>query len=216
MTWTADFAYAVGLITTDGNLSKDGRHIDFTSKDREQILNFKKIIKPDVRISTKKSSNGTIYPRIQFSDVKLYRFLISIGLHPNKSKTIKQILVPNKFFADFLRGCFDGDGCTYSYWDKRWKSSFLLYMSITSSSMDFLKWIQKKVSDLYQITGRIKGGGKSAYQLVYAKRGTLMLISKIYHSDTVVCLKRKRFKIEKALGIINKQAGVEKLEYSLP
>ncbi len=36
MKWTANLAYAVGLITTDGCLSKDGRHIDLTSKDLEQ------------------------------------------------------------------------------------------------------------------------------------------------------------------------------------
>ena len=37
MKWGSDFAYVVGLITTDGSLSKDKRHIDFTSKDLELI-----------------------------------------------------------------------------------------------------------------------------------------------------------------------------------
>jgi len=32
MIWSADFAYAVGLLTTDGSLSIDGRHINLTSK----------------------------------------------------------------------------------------------------------------------------------------------------------------------------------------
>ena len=39
-----DLSYIIGLITTDGNLSKDGRHFDFTSKDIEQVKNFKKIL----------------------------------------------------------------------------------------------------------------------------------------------------------------------------
>ena len=38
--WSPDFAYAIGLITTDGNLSPDGRHVNFTSKDLELIKNF--------------------------------------------------------------------------------------------------------------------------------------------------------------------------------
>ena len=38
MQWNHDFAYAIGLITTDGNLSPDGRHINLTSKDEEIIL----------------------------------------------------------------------------------------------------------------------------------------------------------------------------------
>lgn len=32
--WSPKFAYCIGLITSDGNLSKDGRHISFTSKDK--------------------------------------------------------------------------------------------------------------------------------------------------------------------------------------
>ena len=216
MKWTPNIAYVVGLITTDGNLSKDGRHIDFTSKDMDQILNFKRIIKPNVKVSYKNSGSGTVYPRIQFSDVKLYKFLISICLHPNKSKTLKEILVPDELFADFIRGCLDGDGCTYSYWDKRWKSSFLLYFSIASASPSFLNWMQFKIKNLYQIKGTIKGDGKSAFQLIYAKRATVALYKIIYYSNEVVCLTRKRFKLEQALGIINGQAGVEKLVYSLP
>lgn len=38
--WSANFAYAIGLLVTDGSLSKDGRHTDFTSKDIEQIKHF--------------------------------------------------------------------------------------------------------------------------------------------------------------------------------
>ena len=40
--WSPHFAYAVGLLTADGCLSKDGRHLDLTSKDRIQII-FKDI-----------------------------------------------------------------------------------------------------------------------------------------------------------------------------
>ena len=43
--WSANFAYAIGLLTTDGNLSKDKRHISLTSKDLEQIENFQKALK---------------------------------------------------------------------------------------------------------------------------------------------------------------------------
>ena len=43
--WSANFAYAIGLLVTDGNLSSDGRHIIFVSKDMEQINNFLKCLK---------------------------------------------------------------------------------------------------------------------------------------------------------------------------
>src|SRR3989338_8611479 len=37
--WSPRFAYAIGLLTTDGNLSSDQRHMSLISKDREQVLN---------------------------------------------------------------------------------------------------------------------------------------------------------------------------------
>jgi hypothetical protein len=33
--WNSEISYGIGLIATDGSLSKDGRHITFTSKDQQ-------------------------------------------------------------------------------------------------------------------------------------------------------------------------------------
>ncbi|KKQ97202.1 hypothetical protein A3E15_01705 [Candidatus Woesebacteria bacterium RIFCSPHIGHO2_12_FULL_42_9] len=53
MVWTANLAYVVGLITTDGSLSKNGRHIDFTSKDYDLIKTFAKILKLKNKVGSK-------------------------------------------------------------------------------------------------------------------------------------------------------------------
>ena len=54
--WTGGLAYIIGLITSDGCLSKDGRHIDFTSKDLDQIQNFTKILGLNNKIGIKKTN----------------------------------------------------------------------------------------------------------------------------------------------------------------
>lgn len=213
MNWSGDLAYVIGLITTDGSLSIDGRHINLTSKDIEQIKTFARILNLKNKIENKKSSynpKGSYY-QIQFGNVKFYQFLLSIGLTPNKTKTLGPLGVPDKFFADFLRGHLDGDGYTYSYWDKRWKSSFMFYIGFVSASRSHLEWIQEKVQSLYLICGKIKYSGKSTFQLIYSKRGALPLIEKLYHSNMVSSLARKRFKIEAALAIIKKHADVLEL-----
>ncbi len=56
--WTANLAYAIGLITTDGCLSNDGLLIDLTSKDKEQVLNFSKCVGVDFKIGNKTSGSG--------------------------------------------------------------------------------------------------------------------------------------------------------------
>lgn len=210
MVWSANLAYAIGLITTDGCLSKDGRHIILVSKDIDQLQNFAKVLNLNNKISPHTSSYGSVgnYYHIQFGNVKLYRFLLSIGLTPAKSKTLGKLKIPDKFFADFLRGSLDGDGCTYSYYDKRWKSSFMFYTTFTSASRIHLEWVSNQVYKLYGILGKIKYSGKNCYQLVFAKQNSLILLGKIYYRKDLVCLKRKWFKIQAALDIIAKQAGV--------
>jgi len=52
--WSPHFSYAIGLLTADGNLSKDGRHINFTSKDLDLILSFKNCLGLKNSIGNKK------------------------------------------------------------------------------------------------------------------------------------------------------------------
>ena len=203
--WSANLAYAIGLIATDGSLSKDGRHIDLTSKDLEQLQNFAKILSLNNKISSKSSSYNPqgLYWHIAFGNVIFYRFLLKIGLTPAKSKTIGAILIPDKYFADFLRGSLDGDGYTYSYWDPRWRSSFSLYTGFVSASLKHLEWISDQVERLYELRGKIKFSAR-AYSLVYAKKASVALLNKIYYKKGLICLTRKSSKINIALSIISK------------
>lgn len=217
MIWSSNFAYAIGLLTTDGSLSIDGRHINLTSKDLDQIQTFARILNLKNKIGRKYSSyaHEKKYFQIQFGNVKFYRFLQKIGLTPNKTKTLKSLTIPDRYFADFLRGHLDGDGCTYSYWDKRWKSSFMLYTTFVSASLNHLEWIKDTIKNLYEVEGRIKFSGKSTYQLVYAKNASVKLLAIMYYSSHIPYLKRKYSKILKALSIIDKQAGVAKLVHAI-
>lgn len=205
--WSSDMAYAVGLLTTDGSLSIDGRHIELTSKDLEQLENFKRCLGITAKIAYKKSgSSRNTCMRIQFGDVIFYKFLLRIGLKPAKTKTLQKIKIPKKYFFDFLRGCFDGDGTFYSYWDKRWKSSFMYYLALYSASFNFLNWIHNEVKKELGINGHLSTVPiKSTIVLRYAKREALILLKHIYGSADCTCLSRKRLKIISALNIIGKR-----------
>lgn len=142
----------------------------------------------------------------QFGDVVFYNFLLSIGLMPRKSKILKEIQVPDKYFFDFLRGHFDGDGTFYSYWDKRWRSSFMFYTIFVSASKKHILWIQNKIFKFLKIKGYItKSKNNSVYQLKYAKSDSLKLLPKVYYSRDVICLSRKKLKIMNVLDIIGKR-----------
>ena len=203
--WNPELAYAIGLLATDGGLSPRVHLIDLTSKDREQLENYRRCLKISTPITKKLGGNGKQYLRVQFKNVFFYNFLLSVGLTPAKSKTLGALKIPDKFFFDFLRGVFDGDGCTYSYWDPRWKSSFMLYSSVASSSPDFIGWLQDTLTKKLSIFGHITATPQKHYQLRYAKTESLKLLKKMYAHPNCVCLGRKRLKIEKMLGIIGER-----------
>jgi len=88
--WSPDFAYAVGLITSDGCLYRNEPIINFTSKDIEQIKNFQRALGTQSHIGRKSSGSNSKkdYFVIQITDRAFYEFLIGIGITPAKSKTM--------------------------------------------------------------------------------------------------------------------------------
>ena len=206
--WSPKFAYAIGLLTTDGNLSSDRRHFDMTSKDKEQLLNFMRCLNIKNKIGLKRSGHTTKKEimRIQFGDVTFYKFLIGIGLTPNKSKTMGHLTVPDAYFFDFLRGHFDGDGTFYSYWDPRWPNSFMFYTEFMSASKKHIDWLRVTLFNILGVRGHITKDKRSiTYQLKYAKKESLKILRKMYYAKDIVCLSRKYLKIQNALSIIEKR-----------
>jgi hypothetical protein len=205
--WSAEFAYAVGLLATDGSLSNDGRHIVFVSQDREQLENMMRAL--GIRVSIGEVVSGYTKKkatRIQFGDVVLYRFLLDIGLMPNKTKIIGIIKVPDAYFFDFLRGSLDGDGSFYSYWDPRWPSSFMYYLSFVSASEAHIGWLRQTLQRLLSVKGSIsQDRKKNTIQLKYAKKEALTIIRSMYHSKECICLARKKLKIQAALGMMGER-----------
>lgn len=213
--WTTELAYAVGLLTTDGNLSKDGRHLDFTSKDRKLVELFIKCLNLNNKIG-RKSRGGTLekkYYRIQFGNVVFYRWLQRIGLTPNKSKTISAIKIPDKYFRDFLRGHLDGDGDITTYTDyyntyKNPKYIYTrLYVRFLSASEYHMRWIQNKIRELIPIKGHLtkrelkRKSRTIMWAVRFAKKESFKILSWLYYSPTVPCLIRKRKIAEKFIKI---------------
>jgi hypothetical protein len=76
--WSEELAYSVGLLTADGSLSKDRRHINFTSGDKDLIQTFQECLHIEHISIGKKSSSakkGAPYFQVQFGDVLFYQWL---------------------------------------------------------------------------------------------------------------------------------------------
>lgn len=195
--WSAELAYACGLMATDGNVSKDGRHIDLTSQDLDQLETFKRCVDVRCKISFKTSSfTGKKVTRIMFSDAVLHRWFISIGITPAKTHTIEAVNIPDEYFADFLRGELDGDGFSNAYWDTRWHSSVSLYIGFTSGSEKHLSWLQGKIQALTGMSGIIKPNN-TCFTLEFSKAKAKPIYTFMYYSDDIPYLRRKKEKLDR-------------------
>lgn len=196
-TWTPELAYVCGLMASDGCLYNDGRHLNLTSKDIQLLETFKKCLGLKNKIGWKPGGyNGTGSTQVQWGDVTLYKWFISIGITPRKTHTIGRIKVPDKFFFDCVRGEFDGDGSSHAYWDTRWHSSVSLYISFCCASKKHLEWLNEKVTQLINVTGLIRKYS-SVYYLEFSKTKARQVFEAMYHEKSVPHLVRKKRKLDR-------------------
>ena len=210
--WTPELAYAIGLLTTDGNLSKDGRHITMRSSDTQLLRTFNKCLDRSDKIAQSKNDGWATRPsyRVQFSDVQFYRWLLKIGLFPAKTYTIGKLKIPDRYFRDFLRGHLDGDGSiiTYrDYWNTFKNPKYIytrLWVKFISASKVHIKWLRESIIRLLYVKGHnCPGKIYKSYQttemsgIKFAKKESIRLLSQLYYSPDVPCLIRKRKIAEK-------------------
>jgi hypothetical protein len=195
--------YTVGLIATDGNLSKDGRHTVITSKDEDLLEGLKKILHLALKL-TKKSrahSKEKKYFCLQIGDVKFYKFLLSIGLHQKKSLTLGKIKVPKEYFIDFFRGVIDGDG-NISTWQHKSNKNIQWSLRIFSASITFINWLKVNSEHKFKINGKLykseKVDANPLYTLKFGKFAAKSIIYYCYYKNSF-SLQRKHLKALKCL-----------------
>lgn len=202
-TWTHELAYAIGLLTSDGNLSPSGRHINLTSLDKEITEYVKDIFAIDNKIGRKSRGGSTDnkYYVLQFGSTQFYAFLLKIGLTPAKSKTLRSVQVPDRFFGDFMRGCFDGDG-NISETTHPESKHLQLRVRLSSASLAFLRWVLAEHRRIWHIEGGwiYTDKRRSVEILNFGKRDSITILRHMYRNKSRYYLKRKYAIAEKYLG----------------
>ncbi len=200
--WATDLAYIVGLIATDGNLSKKPGRIAIMSNDADLLDLIRRRLLIDAPVKRHQGGYGIRCHHLIWSDRRFYDWLAAIGLTPAKSLTLGPLVIPDAYFADFLRGCIDGDGSIVSYVDRynTFKNPRYvyarLYVSLASASFRFIQWVRQSVQGLVGVLGQIDvrrtTGRHDIWRLRYAKRESLAVLRWMYYEREVLCLDRKR------------------------
>jgi DNA-binding Lrp family transcriptional regulator len=189
--WTPEFAYAVGLITSDGTLPRQNSNdVVFVSTDRELHDVYQHCLGVSVPVKESPRGNGqkTLY-NTTITSPRLRALMEKIGLTPAKSKTLGALAVPDVFFRDFFRGCVDGDGSVIIRKpDHRRYLGILLF----SGSEHFIKWVRTTIKRLAEIEGCLRRNHQDVWRLDYSYRKGRSIADWMYYRPSLPCLRRKR------------------------
>ncbi|MCX6755513.1 MAG: hypothetical protein NT068_03190 [Candidatus Nomurabacteria bacterium] len=203
--WSPEMAYVLGFLFADGNIVHTKRNTWFWSlqiTDKDILIKIKKEINSSHKVSFKKKvlNNKQLY-RLQIGSKEMCEDLIKLGLTPQKSKTMIFPQVPEKYFSDFLRGYFDGDG---GVWfglknKKNINQSYVINVCFTSGSKDFLIFL-RGILNKKSILGGSLVEKERGFDLKYSIKNSLILYKIMYNSNVLknnLFLERKRAIFEK-------------------
>jgi hypothetical protein len=202
LTWTDPLAYAAGLAATDGNLSRDRRHLTFDSSDAELVELFLQCVGRPISYGPQPTRTGGIVYRAAFSDVELYRWLLAIGLTPAKSLTLGGIDVPDAFLLPVVRGLLDGDGSVVNFVHAPTKRLYPNYRyerlaaQFNSASRPHLEWLRGRLEPILGTRGYVevtppKPPKHEFNVLRYGKYASIKLFTLLYPDGSVPRLIRK-------------------------
>ena len=205
--WSPDMAYVLGFFAADGSMIKNNRgahFIEFTITDRVVLEQIQQVTDSTHRIAEReRGGNSKTGYRLQVGSKKWFEDLTRLGFMQNKSKKLPLPKIPKKYFGDFVRGYFDGDGCIYfnklKFKDRK-KPRHILMTLFTSGSRHFLDELWDKLKANGVVGGSLKKKTRG-FELVFSHQDSVALHHIMYHTGKTLelWLPRKRDKLEIAI-----------------
>ncbi|MFA5934082.1 MAG: LAGLIDADG family homing endonuclease [Candidatus Paceibacterota bacterium] len=209
--WKHEMAYVLGFFAADGYITVNKRGGQFwcikitDKKLLEEIRNkIDSNHKIGIRIGLGKEK---IQYRLQIGSIEMCDDLRKLGFSERKTKSLAVPYVPKKYFSDFVRGYFDGDGNVWSgFVHKKQKIPNLkLMVMFTSCSFDFLEQLQEKMLNFGIGKGSIYRSKRNYSRLQFSTRDALKIYDFMYNNKVKdfdgLYLKRKKQIFEKFMRL---------------
>lgn len=205
---TEEKAYWLGFISADGCVSKksDGAmrlKIALKRDDKNHLEKFAMFLDSNLKVKDKISKcKGKEYPSslIVVNSTELCTNLISLGVTPNKSYSIRVPNISEDLMRHYIRGFYDGDGC---YYIKQFENRMRYSIELVGASLGHIKDVQNYLINnniKTQIYEKKKGNWTL---LVSSKKNCLAFIDLIYSHNTIN-LERKNQKVNEFIELLNK------------
>jgi len=208
--WTTQMAYVLGFFAADGYITVNQRGGQFWCiqiTDKKLLESIKKAIKSEHKISLRvsKKKNEKNLCRLQIGSIKMCDDLRNLGFNEKKTKSLAVPNIPEKYFSDFVRGYFDGDGHVWvgNIHKERKTKTLVINTGFTSCSKVFLETLNKRIELFGVSKGVIRRGSGNSFRLTLSIGGSLNLYGFMYNGmDTSsLFLKRKKDVFEKYMRL---------------
>jgi len=147
-------SYVLGYIVADGCITvSKGRKsrpfsLNITSADRKHLYKIREILASNHKISKKSGNAPNVAYQLQIRNPILTTDLMNFGILPRKTANLNHIEVPDKYFSDFVRGFFDGDGTIYTY---KVNGTPQIKAGFVSASLNFLEKFNNQLCKVINI-----------------------------------------------------------------
>ena len=192
-------AYVLGFFAADGYITVNKRGGQFWCiqiTDKLLLQDIKKVVGAEHVISKRKRvGNEKASYRIQIGSIEMCNDLRYLGFGERKAKRLVLPNVPRKYFCDFVRGYFDGDGNVWMgkiHKDRR-VPMMALRVVFTSCSQDFLSRLKDTLNEAIKTNGSVIIQDSYA-RLQYSIKDSLQLYNFMYNTlgSSRLFLTRKR------------------------
>ena len=195
-------AWVLGFLASDGNVSKNGNRIriELSVVDKEILEKIKNAMGIENPIRIREDKRGFIFASLEWACAEHKKDLRKYNIIPKKTYTLlPPVELDERFYIDYIRGYFDGDG-TINLNSSKGKKS--LRWSICGASKPLLEWIIKILQERYNIPPvnihKDSSHEKNFYSFVYSTNATRKIYDILY-TDSSLFLQRKKEKYEKLL-----------------
>lgn len=194
----SNMAYILGFWAADGNVHSTENRLDLelAQDDLEILEKIQKEISNERPIKIYQCANGYIKNKLYFWSSHIKEKFIEYGIVPNKTYSPDfhaPYKLDRKFWIDYIRGFFDGDGCIkqtggngqYHY----------PQFELNSLNLTFLQDIQKHFKEYYKIetyisTAGVRKGKEKLYRLYTSGEKAKEIFSILYTPNSLY-LQRK-------------------------
>ena len=205
---SSEKAYWLGFIAADGCIYQTGSGSNVLSfnlnvKDKNHLEKFLQAIESTAIIKTIKGTGfgiGTDIASLQINSNKMVKDLNNLGVVQKKSLVLDKPNIDKKFYNDWIRGYFDGDGSiTVELPNGNSQINFLGTKEVLTFIQETLR--PEKINKL-----QLNDLNKNSFSLTYGGKQLILQLLNKFYKNPIVYLDRKYEKVLKVYSRFKEQS----------